>query len=579
MSTPEKIHSREELHKQMVQLLTEENRLTAEQLREIRQRALWLKQPLESLLLKEGCLDEFELVHLLCRVLDVPRLKAQDIELNPVLQEQVPAKAVVNYRLLPVRMRNGTLVLATDRFRESAEEEHLRVLLGYPIQWMLCTGTELQEYIKHYYGVGIETLLKVKETAGRKRESRTGTEHEEHDTIPALVQEIIQDAVQVNATDIHFEPTPSQLSIRYRVDGVLYETPAPEAIHTYAKAIISAIKIMAQMNIAERRVPQDGRFSVTLNQKMYDIRVSVLPSTEGETANLRILNREAGFLSLNELHLPEQARNSLEHLIQQPYGIVLFTGPTGSGKTTSLYAALDYLNDRQQKIITIEDPVEYQIKGITQMQVRPETGFTFSSGLRSILRHDPDVILVGEIRDRETADIAVSAAMTGHLVFSTLHTNDSAGAATRLVEMGVEPYLIASGLQGVIAQRLMRNLCKNCRTPDTPEPAVLQELKKIDSPAEPPQIYAAAGCPHCRFTGYAGRSPIYEALVMDQTLRPLILERAASDLLMQAARRNGLQTLREAAWKKVLAGESSVAELMRVTRRPSSALKAESPKP
>jgi len=562
-----KIHSREELHKQLAETLVEREVLTAEQARDLLQRALWLKQPLESLLLRENRLRENELADLLCSVLKSPRLAAEEIELDSALQEHIPVKAVINYRVFPVRLQQGSLILATDRFRDPAEEEHLRVLLGYPVEWSFCTGTELTEYIRHYYGVGIQTLLRVKETADRKRDGRHATD-ETSDTIPSLVHEIIRDAIGVQATDIHFEPGSDGLTVRYRVDGVLYDTPLPEAIHSYARAIISAIKIMAQMNIAERRIPQDGRFSVELDGTSYDIRASVLPATEGETVNLRVLNREAVFMSLNELHIPEKPRRMLDHLLTQPHGIILFTGPTGSGKTTSLYAALDRLNDHSRKIITVEDPVEYKIRGITQMQVHAEIGFTFAAGLRCILRHDPDVILVGEIRDRETAEIAISSAMTGHLVFSTLHTNDSAGAVTRLCEMGVEPYLIASSLQGVFAQRLMRTLCPTCRTPAPPEPEIFQEINDL-FPAlkEVPNLYAAEGCPLCRFTGYAGRRAVYEAFIMQESMRPLILERAASWKLTDEARHYGLLTLREAAWLRVLEGQTSVEELMRVTRR------------
>jgi type II secretory ATPase GspE/PulE/Tfp pilus assembly ATPase PilB-like protein len=331
---------------------------------------------------------------------------------------------------------------------------------------------------------------------------------------------------------------------------------------------VSSLKIMPALNIAERRLPQDGRIEWKAGQESFDLRVSVLPTRHGEAVNLRILNRRSTFMRLTDLGFRPDQYEIIQDLAGQPYGMVLFTGPTGSGKTTSLYAALAHLNDAERKIITIEDPVEYQMAGITQLQVQPSIGFTFAAGLRSILRHDPDVVLIGEIRDGETAGIAVSAALTGHLVFSTLHTNDSAASLTRLVDMGIEPYLVASSVHGIVAQRLVRRLCPQCAEPEPLAGRMREELDALQpGGADSGRIRRGRGCPHCRFTGYSGRRPIFEIIEMNDELRAMVVDRASSAVLMRHAVSRGLVTLRRAAWDLVLKGETSVEELLRVTRR------------
>ncbi|MBN1558168.1 MAG: type II/IV secretion system protein, partial [Lentisphaerae bacterium] len=481
----------------------------------------------------------------------------------------VPPRVATRYNVVPLHFRDEVLTLASDRVHDVREEDHLRALLERPIEWSLCRRREVAESIKHYYGVGIQTF--VESGMGEARGGTTPSEGargtgEESRHVAGFVRHVIADAVRNDATDIHIEPYENKLRLRYRVDGVLQPVSLPRGVERYQRAVVSSIKIMAQLNIAERRLPQDGAFSLDVDEASYDIRVSILPSRHGETVNLRILNRRAEFLDLGQLGLPRRELNVVQDIIAQPHGVVLFTGATGSGKTTSLYAALAWLNQAERKIITIEDPIEYQIQGISQLQVNPVIGFTFASGLRSVLRHDPDVVLIGEIRDAETASIAVSASLTGHLVFSTLHTNDSAGALPRLIDMGVEPYLVASSVLAIIAQRLVRRVCKACREPHAIDPLVLERIRAEGEPDEATFVHGR-GCPDCRFTGYNGRRALFEILVMNDELRSLVVEHAPSTRIMQLAVSQGLTTLRRYGWTLAREGITTVEEVLRVTRR------------
>ncbi|MGD9972271.1 MAG: type II secretion system ATPase GspE [Desulfatirhabdiaceae bacterium] len=379
-----------------------------------------------------------------------------------------------------------------------------------------------------------------------------------------LVNGVISQSIRARASDIHIEPYPNSLKIRYRIDGLLYDlTTPPKWIQP---SLISRIKIMAKMNIAEKRLPQDGRMDVRIGDQQIDIRVSTIPTSFGERIVLRLLNKTSSLLHLNELGLSADHMVRLNTLIESPYGIFLVTGPTGSGKTTTLYAILSSMIRPSINIITIEDPVEYQINGISQIQVNPKIDLTFARGLRSIVRQDPDVILVGEIRDRETADIAVQSALTGHLVFSTLHTNDSAGAITRLVDIGIEPFLISSSVIGVAAQRLIRILCDTCKTPYQPDDAILEQLNLTADQLQGP-LYRAAGCPSCFHTGYRGRMGIFEIMLMDDRLKNLILKTYDANHIRQEALRSRMTTLREDGLRKVIEGKTSLEEVYRVTHR------------
>jgi type II secretory ATPase GspE/PulE/Tfp pilus assembly ATPase PilB-like protein len=558
--------SRAEVMKALIRRLHEQGVLPRDKFEELEHRGLWVEEPLDQVLLREGLVDERTVLAALSEITGIPVRSIGRAPADPSAVARVPPKAVATCGVMPLELADGVVTLATDRVRDAAEEEQLRVLLGYPVRWVLCTATELRECIKHYYGVGLESFLSIHSGAAKPRNGEAGPD--EDPGVPAFVREIILDAIRCGATDVHMEPQEERFRVRYRIDGVLNDAPLPQGVERYMRAVISSAKVLAQMNVAEKRLPQDGRFDLQYDDKLYDLRVSVLPSRLGETVNLRILNRASDFLRLDQLGLSESQRHDLESLVTLPYGIVLFTGPTGSGKTTSLYATLAHLNRGERKIITLEDPVEYQIRGITQIQVETGIGLTFSSGLRSILRHDPNIVLVGEIRDEETADIAVRASLTGHLVFSTLHTNDSASSVARLIDMGVEPYLVASSLQGVVAQRLMRKVCPSCREERTLDPALMPELQRYFPEAtEPPRVWQGAGCPNCRFTGYRGRMPIFEILEIDDALRPMIIERSPSAGILRHAVASGLVTLRRRGWDAVLSGLTSVEELMRVTRR------------
>jgi len=384
-------------------------------------------------------------------------------------------------------------------------------------------------------------------------------------SIVKFVNQIIWEAQQDRATDIHLEPMEMDLRIRYRVDGVLHQTPVPPQLKRFQSAIISRIKVMSHMDIAEKRLPQDGRISLKVRGEDIDVRVSTMPTVYGESVSLRLLMRNSGLLGLDKLGLQDQDAEVLNRLIHRPHGILLVTGPTGSGKSTSLYAWLHTINSTDKRILTLEDPIEYEMPGVNQIHVRPEIGLTFAVGLRHILRQDPDVVMVGEIRDLETAENAIRAALTGHLVFSTLHTNDAAGAVTRLLDMGIEPFLVASSVDGLVAQRLVRRLCEKCKKPMTIDPEYLERAGFPPELLSQGTIYEAVGCEECRMTGFKGRTGIYEIIVVDDTIRPLIVTRAASNVIKQQALKQGMRTLRDDGWTKVLEGITTVEEILRVS--------------
>lgn len=521
------------------------------------------KLPVERVLIADRVLSEAEVLRVLSEITHYPRVRIPETRIDDAAVAAVPARVVAEYRVVPLLLTEEAVTLAADRIHDLEVDDALRILIGRSIRWALCTAQEVSECIKHFYGVGVETFLGLHRggPAGGKADADAPPD------LSAFVQQVVADAITCRATDIHFEPGEDRLRLRYRIDGILYPIALPKGASAYHRAIASSTKVMAQLNIADRRLPQDGRFSATVAGESFDLRVSVLPTPHGEGVNLRILNRQATFLNLRELGLPRNQLAVLESIIGLPHGIVLFTGPTGSGKTTSLYAALARLNDTQIKIITIEDPVEYRIDGITQLQVNDEIGFGFATGLRSILRHDPDVVLIGEIRDRVTADIAVSASLTGHMVFSTLHTNDSAGGLTRLVNMGMEPYLVATSVQGVVAQRLLRLVCDACRYEVPPHPELWEQMRRElpETPAVPGPLYAGRGCPACRFTGYAGRGAIFEILVMRDALRAMVVTQRPSNEIMQRAVADGLRTLRQSGWQQVLNGRATADDVLRMT--------------
>lgn len=488
---------------------------------------------------------------------------------------RVSARYVTHYQFVPVQERNGTLVIAVADPLNAQLLDDIRLMLKQRIEPVVATPEEIRKTIKTLYGVGADTMERIlisEEQAGNvlnlEAEAQGADLGDEKidASIIKFVNELILEAINSETTDIHIEPFEEQLRVRYRIDGILHQAPTPPSIRGYHSAIVSRVKIMANMNIAEKRLPQDGKILARFGENQYDLRVSVLPTPHGETVNIRILNRASMFFTLDMLGFHEDDLKKFNTFITKPHGIILVTGPTGSGKTTTLYAALSKLNKLDRKIITIEDPIEYQLSGITQMQVQPQIGFDFSRGLRSMLRHDPDIMLVGEIRDYETAEMAIRSSLTGHLVLSTLHTNDAAGAVTRLTDMGVEPFLISSTMIASIAQRLVRRICRECGEPATPELAVLKEEFGISGEApEGARFMSGTGCDACRHTGYKGRVAIYEMLPFTNEIKELTVARATSVDIKKKALEQGMRTLRRSGWRRVCAGETTIEEVLRVT--------------
>jgi type II secretory ATPase GspE/PulE/Tfp pilus assembly ATPase PilB-like protein len=397
-------------------------------------------------------------------------------------------------------------------------------------------------------------------------EDKEITEGDQEASVIKFVNQIVWEAFRNRATDIHFEPAEDELRIRNRIDGILHQIPMPPQLKRYQAAIISRIKVMSGMNIAEKRLPQDGRINVRIKGEEIDIRVSTVPTVYGESVSLRLLTRGKIFLSLDKLGFSPDEESAIREIIVKPHGILLVTGPTGSGKSTSLYAFLSTINSVQKRIITIEEPVEYELKGINQIAVRSDIGLTFAMGLRHILRQDPNVIMVGEIRDLETAEIAIRAALTGHLVFSTLHTNDAPSAFTRLIDMGIEPFLVASSVEAVMAQRLVRTICPSCKAAQKVDANYLRRIGFPEQEIATAQFWHGAGCEECRQLGYQGRTGIYEILLVSEAVRPLIMNRAPASTIASEAIKGGMRSLRVDGWRKVRAAVTTIEEVLRVTQ-------------
>ena len=492
-----------------------------------------------------------------------------DIEPDRQLLSLFPARILLKEELLPLRRVNGTVEIATSRLFATQGLDALKTLTGLNLKPVLAPSESLQRELKKRLGVGADTMGELAEEPGLEVVDDNKDDNDldgaaEDASIIRFVNQVLRDAIELRASDIHLEPFEHEFQIRYRVDGVLQTIPVPAQIKRFQPAIVSRLKILSHLNIAEKRLPQDGRLKIRLDGNDVDIRVSVIPMLHGEAVVLRLLRQNSTLLGMGEMGMDARELKSFRRVLGLPHGIILVTGPTGSGKTTTLYTALNEINDQVRKIITIEDPIEYQLKGINQIQVSEKAGLTFARGLRSILRHDPDVILVGEIRDRETAQIAVQASLTGHLVFSTLHTNDAPGAVTRLIDMGVEPYLVASSLEAVLAQRLVRVLCKHCKQPDT-SPTTAAIKAQIGIPAET-TVFRAVGCRECRNTGYHGRHAIFEWMDIDNELRQLVLKNVSSGEIAAMAKKNGLRVLSEDGWRLVRAGTTTPEEVLRVTK-------------
>ena len=527
-------------------------------------------------LIKLKIVDEETLMPVLSEQLDIKYLKIKDLAIDPSVIEKVPAKFVSHYKMMPISFEDNVLTIGVLDPLDIHTLDDVKLLLGYQIRPVFCGEKDISEAIKKYYGIGAETLEKMS-TGALPDDAKLffrGPEVEDIEdlaqdaSIIKFVNQIILGGYQERATDIHIEPFMDDLKIRYRIDGVLHDAAIPSTIKQFQAAIISRIKIMANLNIAERRLPQDGRIKVKVGDEELDLRVSVLPTPFGEGIDIRILSSSMVY-SLKGLGLLEDHLKALEQLIKKPHGIIFVTGPTGSGKTTTLYACLNKMNKKELKIITIEDPIEYQIAGITQIQVTPKIGLTFAAGLRSMLRHDPDIMMIGEVRDYETAEITIRSSLTGHLVFSTLHTNDAAGGITRLLDMGIEPYLAASSVECFIAQRLIRLICPNCKAevPFTKE--VMRELGVTHEEAKAVKIYEGKGCENCKFTGYKGRTAIYEFLVVSESIKELIIARSSSDKIKKKAVSEGMRSLAQDGWIKIKMGLTTPAEVLRVAKETS----------
>ncbi len=552
----------------MVQKLIDRKMLTDDQLGELQNRATLTGQTIDQLLLDESIVDEETLLQVCSEVSGVPFKKIGELKIDREIVDQVGARTALRHRIMPVSMHDGVMTLAIARLPNLTTVDGLRMLLDCALEWVLCTESDVNMTLTHFYGLGADTIDQLIAEADDDQEDGQTQD------IAAVTAEtgmvrfinmIIAEAIRMDATDIHIEPFEDQLRLRCRVDGILQEVALPKGVEKLKRSVASAVKIMANMDIAERRKTHDGRIRVRYNNNDFDLRVSILPTGWGETCCLRILNRNSTKTDLDALGLSPNQLPKIEQLCDLPHGVILLTGPTGSGKTTTLYAILSRLNKTGTKIITVEDPVEYQMKGINQVQVNSKIGLTFAAVLRSILRHDPDVILIGEIRDSETADIAVRSALTGHLVLSTLHTNDAPSSIARLIDMGVEPYLIASCVEGIIAQRLVRRVCPQCKAPIPPDPDIRAEIAATYPDRMANAVFLHGnGCPNCSFMGYRGRSAINEVMLMSDPLRAMVTKQEPSNIIKAQALAEGMITLRKDGWLRVIEGRTSVDEVLRV---------------
>jgi general secretion pathway protein E/type IV pilus assembly protein PilB len=503
-------------------------------------------------------------------------------ELSDEATQKVPAKVALHYNMVPLSINRGTLRAAFFNPPSLRDRENLRLVLGLRLDPLLATPGEINAVLKRVYGLGAEKVQQIRkdrqasrlfETKGVFDDSHTedleSTSAKDEASIINLVNEIILEAMEMGTTDIHIEPFRDSVRLRYRIDGMLREIPTSKGMVDLHDAIVSRLKIMAKLNIAEKRLPHDGRIRINVGGDFADLRVSIMPTRFGETICLRILNRSSIFLEMKQLGLNNRQYAILKKLVNLPHGILLVTGPTGSGKTTTLYAALAQVRDTnpERKIITVENPVEYELEGTSQIQMHAEIGLTFAAALRSILRHDPDIILVGEIRDNETAEIAIQSALTGHLVLSTLHTNDSVGAVNRLVNMGIEPYLVAASLSAALAQRLVRRICPHCKTEDYQiTRRVRAEIADVMGiPAEDVEAWKGEGCLECNHLGYKGRVAIYEFFLLDEELQDMVSAHRPTGELRKAAIERGMHTLRDDGWEKVSQGLTTIDEVQRIT--------------
>ena len=559
------------------EVLLTQNVITEEQLQMIRSHQAKNAIATHRLILDLNLASEKDTLENLAKIHSVDFKDLRGFVIPQKILDTIPLKLIFHYRFIPLELAPDTVTLAYGDLPSSLEIANLRLLLKRDIRFALTTPSQIEAIIKSQFGLGAETVQKLRETKGDLGHDQElvfdiSSENDEKvvdGTISELVDQILEEALRLRSTDIHFEPYANNIRLRYRIDGILQTIPVPGELRPLYTAIVSRLKVMAELDISDRRFPQDGRVSMRSENEAYDLRVSIIPTKHGEGLCLRILGRQNLLLGAEDLGMLPTQEALFAQLTSLPQGLILISGPTGSGKTTTLYAALARANDNQRKIITIEDPVEYQIDGIAQMQAREDIGLTFSKGLRSILRHDPDVVLVGEIRDQETAEIAVRAAQTGHLVLSTIHANDSLAAIPRLVNMGVDSTILSASLNCSIAQRLARKICKRCSTADLePRTDLKQEMSEaVGLSVDQLSIQKGQGCIECQETGVKGRLAIYEFAPITEALAEAIYERKGLIQLRKTASNHGWKPLRNIAFRRIQDGSLSLLELQRVTWR------------
>jgi len=532
------------------------------------------RERLSFIMLRNGYISDENIGEAVASQIGVKLESVGDTKIDLEVAKRAPTAFVHHHRVVPIGVEGDSLTLATDNPFNFLAFGNFKTFLGFnKIKGVLASSEDIDKLLGRYYasreGMPFENIIAGMDKREDKVVLREAAEKkisaDEDAPVVKLVSLLIAEAFKKRASDIHIEPLERELRVRYRIDGVLHEASGPPK--RLQGSVISRIKIMSGMDIAERRLPQDGRIRIEIEDREIDLRVSTLPAVYGESVVLRILDKSSFLLGLKELGFLEEEEKKFERQIRMPNGILLVTGPTGSGKTTTLYACLNFINKPDRKLITVEDPVEYQISGINQVHVKPQIGLTFASGLRSMLRQAPDVIMVGEIRDFETAEIAVQASLTGHLVFSTLHTNDAPGAITRLIDMGVKPYLVASALQGVLAQRLVRVICHKCKEEYKPSDSELDIIGRNSEKIRNAKFCRGKGCPACANTGYKGRIAIFELLIINDKIRELIFEKVSTSVIKEKAMEMGMATLREDGIKKAISGITTVSEIIRVTQQ------------
>ena len=568
--------------KKLGEILKKKNLVTEKEIKEALNKQHKTGERFGSVLVNTGLIKKEDLLTALSEQLDMPYVKLNQTAIDPSACKRLPAKFAWHYGIMPLEFKDNVLVVATSDPLVPLDD--IKSYLGCAIKEVLALDTEIAEYIRKYYGVGAETIERIIDTTPKKPVDRYRVNPEVEDIVKItedasvinLVNQILLDAREKDATDIHIEPFRDKLTIRYRIDGILYYANISKDIERFFSAIISRIKIMARLNIIERRIPQDGRASAKIGDEEFDMRISTIPTRYGEGVVIRILP-SAMLFSLERLGFEKDNLKILEEIIKKPHGIIFVTGPTGSGKTTTLYTCLNKIISSESKIITIEDPIEYELEGTSQIQVAPEINFGFAEGLRSMLRHDPDIMMIGEVRDFETAELAIRAALTGHLIFSTLHTNDSAGGVTRLLDIGVQPYLLASSVEAFIAQRLVRVICRDCKEEDRTKnrDARIQiiysifgkELTEADLKQKlAVPFYKGKGCEKCNFTGFKGRTAVSEILRVTNPIKELILKKSSSDVIKNAAIKDGMKTLDYSGWNKIVKSVTTPDEVLKITQ-------------